>query len=240
MAPPNMTPAELARSIDHTLLKPDATVSDINRLCEEAKKYAFACVCVNPCYIELAVDLLEGTPVKVCTVVSFPLGADSTSTKVHAALDAVRRGAKEVDFVINIGALKSGQLEFVRDDIRSVVDAIRREEIELGHDLVVKAIIEMPLLTDEQKASVTRIIEMTDADFVKTSTGYGPRGVTVEDVKFLRGVVSPEMGVKASGGIRTIDQALDLLFAGANRLGTSAGAAIMEQMLARGGREAAS
>ncbi len=235
-----MTPAELARSIDHTILKADATVSDINRVCEEAKKYGFAAVCVSPCYIDLAVDLLKGSPVKVCTVVSFPFGADSTSTKVHAALDAVRRGAREVDFVINIGALKSGQLEFVRDDIRSVVDAIRREEIELGHDLVAKAIIEMPLLTDEQKASVARIVEMADADFVKTSTGFGTRGVTVEDVKFLRGVVSPEMGVKASGGIRTLKQALDLLFAGANRLGTSTGAAIMEEMLSKGGREAAS
>ncbi|MCL5291234.1 MAG: deoxyribose-phosphate aldolase [Actinobacteria bacterium] len=234
-----MTPAELAKSIDHTLLRADATVADLNRLCEEAGRYNFATVCVNPCYIELAVDLLKGTPVKVCTVVSFPLGADSTSTKVHAAVDAVRRGAKEVDFVISLGAAKSGQLDFVKDDIRSVVDAVKREEIELGHNLVVKAIIETGALTDEQKATIARIVELAGADFVKTSTGFGPGGATVEDVKLLRGIVSPEMGIKASGGIRSLNQALSLLAAGANRLGTSSGAAIIEEMIS-GRKEAAS
>ncbi|MHB0976277.1 MAG: deoxyribose-phosphate aldolase [Candidatus Aquicultorales bacterium] len=234
-----MTPAELGKSIDHTMLGPETTVDGINRLCEEARRHSFASVCVNPCYIELAEDLLENTPVKVCTVISFPFGADSTPVKVHAAIDAVRRGAREIDFPINVGATLSGQLDYVRDDVRAVVDAVRREEIEHGHDLIVKVIIETAFLNDDQKATIARIVEQTGADFVKTSTGYGSGGATVEDVRLLRGVVGSEMGVKASGGIRTLDQALDMIKAGANRIGTSAGAAIVEEMLSQQQRRAA-
>ncbi len=208
----------LASYIDHTLLKPGATVEDIITLCAEAEQYKFAAVCVNPVYVDLAAHCLAGTGVKTATVIGFPLGATFTKTKVAEAKEAVLRKANELDMVINIGAAKAGLWEAVTDDIRQVVEA--------ADGAVVKVIIETGLLTDDEKRQACQAVMDAGAQFVKTSTGFGSGGATVEDIRILKQAVGEKIGIKASGGIRTLEQAKELIAAGATRLGTSAGIVI--------------
>lgn len=213
---------DLARMIDHTLLKPDATRDEIEKLCQEALTYQFASVCVNPHWVPLAAQLLKGSPVKVCTVIGFPLGATSTAAKAFEAADAIAHGAQEVDMVLNIGALKSGDLDTVQQDIAAVVEAARGKAL-------VKVILETGLLTRDEKITACRLAKAAGADFVKTSTGFGHGGATVEDVALMRETVGPEMGVKASGGVRDAATARAMIQAGANRIGASAGVSIVRR-----------
>ncbi|MCD6413105.1 MAG: deoxyribose-phosphate aldolase [Elusimicrobia bacterium] len=210
---------EIASMIDHTLLKANATGEQIGKLCEEAKKYNFASVCVNPAYVALASDLLKGSPVKVTTVVGFPLGATTPTAKAIETRDAIAAGADEIDMVINVGALKSGNYQIVLDDIKAVREASR------GH--ILKVIIETALLTNEEKVKACELAKQAGADFVKTSTGFSTGGATVEDVKLMRSVVGPSMGVKASGGIRSLEDAEAMKKAGATRIGASASVKIV-------------
>ncbi len=210
---------KIAGMIDHTLLKPDATEKEIRKLCDEAAQYKFASVCVNPSNVPLCAKLLKGTGVKVCTVIGFPLGATTSTTKAIETRDAIANGADEIDMVINVGALKSGDDEKVRRDIQAVVDAAKGLAI-------VKVILETALLTKEEKIKGCLLSKMAGADFVKTSTGFGPGGATVEDIALMRKTVGPDMGVKASGGIRTYDVAKAMIDAGATRIGASASVAI--------------
>jgi deoxyribose-phosphate aldolase len=212
----------LSHLIDHTLLKPDATQDEIARLAYEARKYGFASVCVNPSYVKLCADLLKGSDVMVCTVVGFPLGATSTEAKVVEAQKAVRDGASEVDMVINVGALKSRDYELVERDIASVARTVH------AGGAILKVIIETALLTDEEKVAASQLAKVAGADFVKTSTGFGPGGATAEDVALMRRVVGPKMGVKASGGIRTYADAQKMVAAGASRIGASASVKIIQ------------
>lgn len=213
----------LARIIDHTALKPETTEEDVRRLCGEAKRYCFATVCVNPCYVPLAVRELEGTPIGVCTVVGFPLGAARTPVKAMEAEQAVRDGAAEVDMVLNVGLLKSGRPEEVEQDIRAVVAAAGR-----GRErALVKVILETALLIDEEKVQACRLAQKAGADYVKTSTGFSKGGATAADVALLRRTVGEEMGVKASGGIRSYEDAQEMVAHGATRLGASASVAIV-------------
>ncbi len=206
----------LARIIDHTLLKPEATIDDIRRLCDEAREYAFASVCVNPCHVTLCARLLSGSGVRVCTVIGFPLGANTSHVKSLEAEQAVRDGAGEVDMVINVGALRSGDLDVVSQDIRSVVDVAHRA------GALTKVIIESALLTDAEKETACRLAVQAGAEFVKTSTGFSRGGATPADVALMRRVVGPSVGVKAAGGIRTRDNALAMVRSGATRIGASA------------------
>jgi len=217
---------QLAGMIDHTLVKPNAMRDDILILCEEAKRYGFGCVCVNSFYVPLAVKLLEKTDVKVCSTVGFPLGAVLPEVKALEAKRAVEGGAQELDMVINVGALKSGDYERVKRDIETVVEAAHSN----SREVTVKVIIEAGYLTDEEKVAACRIAKEAGADFVKTSTGFAG-GATVEDVKLMRRTVGREMGVKAAGRIRTLEDALAMIGAGANRIGTSSGVAIIEESL---------
>ena len=212
----------LSHLIDHTLLKPDATQDEIAQLAYEARKYGFASVCVNPSYVKLCSDLLKGSDVVVCTVVGFPLGATSTEAKVFEAQKAVRDGATEVDMVINVGALKSRDYELVERDIASVARVVH------AGGAILKVIIETALLTDEEKVAASQLAKVAGADFVKTSTGFGPGGATAEDVALMRRVVGPRMGVKASGGIRTYADAQKMVAAGASRIGASASVKIIQ------------
>jgi len=211
----------LARLIDHTLLKPDATLDQIERLCDEAKQYGFASVCVNPGYVKLCAGRLGSTSVKVCTVIGFPLGATSTEAKVCEAQQAIRDGAQEVDMVINIGMLKSGEESYVESDIRSVVNVAKQSGV------VTKVILETALLTDDEKRRACGLAKQAGADFVKTSTGFAKGGATARDVLLMRKAVGASMGVKASGGIRTTEDARALIANGASRLGTSASVQIV-------------
>jgi len=213
---------QLAKMIDHTLLKPYATQEDIVRLCDEAKKYDFAAVCIHPTYVNLASELLRGSGVKVDTVIGFPLGANTLRAKAYEAEVAISEGAEELDMVINIGALKSGDFHLVRKDIVAVVKAAKKGNATL------KVIIEACYLTDEEKVRVCQIILESGCDFVKTSTGFGDYGAKVEDVKLLRKIVGNQMGVKAAGGIKTYADALKMINAGASRLGASSGIRILE------------
>lgn len=212
---------ELNRMIDHTLLKPNATQEDVIQLIEEAKQYRFFSVCVNPFWVALAKERLTHTDVAVCTVIGFPLGANTTEVKAYETKDAILNGAVEVDMVLNIGALKSGQYNKVLKDIQAVVQ-------EAQDQALVKVIIETALLTEEEKIKACELAKEAGADFVKTSTGFSTSGAQVEDIRLMREVVGPTMGVKASGGIHNEHQALAMLEAGATRIGTSAGVAIME------------
>lgn len=212
----------LARLIDHTLLKPDATQQEIAQLCFEARKYGFASVCVNPTWVQLCAQLLKGSPVKVCTVIGFPLGATSAESKAFETKTAIEQGATEIDMVINIGALKARDLETVARDIRGVVQAAHSKNI------IVKVIIETSLLTDEEKTIASLISKEAGADFVKTSTGFAGGGATVHDVELMRKTVGPQMGVKASGGVRTFEDAASMIKAGATRIGASAGVKIIQ------------
>lgn len=211
---------ELAGLIDHTALKPEAKRSKIRQLCEEALVYRFAAVCVNPVHVEYASQLLADSSVKVCCVIGFPLGATLSSVKAYEAREAVRRGAQEVDMVMNVGALREENYDLVRSDIEAVVSA--------ADGALVKVILETGLLTDDEKRQACLLAREAGAAFVKTSTGFGPMGATPHDVKLMRETVGSSMGVKAAGGIRTFKDALRLIKAGANRLGTSAGIAIVE------------
>nr|WP_153126843.1 deoxyribose-phosphate aldolase [Peribacillus tepidiphilus] len=212
----------LARMIDHTLLKADATKAEIQKLVEEAKEYSFASVCVNPTWVKTAAELLKETPeVKVCTVIGFPLGATPTEVKVFEAKNAIENGATEIDMVINIGALKDKQYEIVENDIKAVVEAAKGKAL-------TKVIIETSLLTNEEKEIACQLSVKAGADFVKTSTGFSTGGATVEDVALMRKVVGPNIGVKASGGVRSLEDAKAMIKVGANRIGASSGVAIMK------------
>ncbi len=215
------TPAEMAKFIDHTLLKPQASLEDIRKVCDEAKAYNTASVCVNPSYIKFVAQQLEGTDVTPCCVIGFPLGATTPNVKAFEAAEAVSNGAGEVDMVINVGAVKSGDWALVERDIAAVVTAVDGEA-------KVKVIIETCLLTDEEKVLACQAAKRVGADFVKTSTGFSTGGATVEDVRLMRQTVGPEMGVKASGGVRTYADAVAMIEAGASRLGASSGKAIVE------------
>lgn len=224
---------ELAKTIDHTLLRPDGTARDVERLCREAADYHFATVCVLPYYVPLAHDLLKSADVKVCAVIAFPYGAEGARTKVVAAEEAVRRGADELDVVMNIPAMLSGDFGRVRDELAGVVRAANLCAVNSGTGpVIVKGIIETCYLTRKMKKLACAIVENAGCDFVKTSTGTGPRGATVQDVQLLRDCVGAHVGVKASGGIRTYRDAARMINAGAARLGTSAGVAIVEDYLA--------
>lgn len=219
-AAPNMAAAELAQYIDHTLLKPDAPLEGFDTLCKEAIEYSFKSVCVNSSRVPYVTKLLQGTDVLVCSVVGFPLGAMDSRAKAFETRRAVEEGAREIDMVINVGALKSGDLKTVEEDIRAVRRATRSTT-------VLKVIIETCLLTDAEKVIVCEIAKKAEADFVKTSTGFSTGGATVEDIALMRRTVGPKMGVKASGGVRDIATARAMIAAGATRLGTSSGVAIV-------------
>jgi deoxyribose-phosphate aldolase len=212
----------IARLIDHTVLKPEATRDDIVKLCREARQYEFASVCVNPYWVPLVRSELAGSPVKVCTVVGFPLGATSTESKVAETAAALRAGAEEIDMVINVGALRSGDHDAVKLDIAQVV--------KVAHEAgaIVKVILETALLDDNQKAVASTLAKLAGADFVKTSTGFSKSGATAHDVALMRQVVGPDMGVKASGGIRTLDDLRTMAAAGATRIGASASVKIVQ------------
>jgi deoxyribose-phosphate aldolase len=214
-------PLDLARYIDHTLLKPDATAVEIDRLCAEAAEYHFASVCINPTWVRRAAANLRGTDVVVCTVIGFPFGATSPEIKAMEARKALRDGAREVDMVINIGALKSGEHALVGEDIAKVVDAAHES------GALCKVILETALLTDEEKVIASSLAKTAKADFVKTSTGFAGGGATVYDVALMRETVGPKMGVKASGGVRTTEDAEEMIAAGATRIGASAGIQIV-------------
>lgn len=208
------TPADMAKYIDHTYLKPEASVNEIRKICDEAKKYHCASVCVNPSYIQYVAQQLEGSGVTPCCVIAFPFGTSTPEAKAFEASDAASKGAREIDMVINVGAIKSGDWMLVKRDIEGVVNAVKGRA-------KVKVIIEACLLTDEEKVKACTVAKLAGAAFVKTSTGYSTGGATVEDVRLMRETVGPEMGVKASGGVRTYDDAIAMLKAGANRLGCS-------------------
>jgi deoxyribose-phosphate aldolase len=212
----------IAALIDHTLLRPDATASDIRKLCQEARQYSFASVCVNPYWVSLAAADLEGSPVKVCTVVGFPLGANSTAIKAAETEAATLAGAQEIDMVLNIGELRGENYEAVRRDIEAVVLAAHRA------NAIVKVILETALLDDHQKAMACTLAKLAGAEFVKTSTGFSTHGATVHDLALMRQVVGPEMGVKASGGVRSLDDLKKMVSAGATRIGSSASVKIIE------------
>ena len=214
-------PLDLAKYIDHTLLKPDATRDEIDTMCAEAVEYGFASVCINPTWVKRTAENLRGSDVKTCTVIGFPLGANTSDIKAMEARKALRDGAREVDMVINVGALKSGELELVRKDIEKVVDASHES------GAITKVILETALLTDEEKVIASALAKAAKADFVKTSTGFGGGGATVYDVALMRETVGPDMGVKASGGVRTLEDAEDMIAAGATRIGASAGVLIV-------------
>ena len=206
--------------IDHTILKQDATPDQIVKLCEEAKQFDFMSVCVNPAYVPLAARLLKDSDVRVCTVIGFPLGMNLTKTKVEEAILTVKEGATEVDMVINVGQLKAGNDAYNKEEIRAIKQAV-------GKDIVLKVILETCLLTNEEIVRACKAAKAAGADFVKTSTGFSTGGATVEAVKLMRETVGPNIGVKASGGVRTHEDLLKMVEAGANRIGTSSGAKII-------------
>jgi deoxyribose-phosphate aldolase len=214
-------PGDLARYIDHTLLKPDASAAQIDRLCAEAAEHRFAAVCINPTWVRRAAENLRGTDVAVASVIGFPFGAGTSEVKALEARRAIRDGAREIDMVINIGALKSGMLDIVREDIARVSDACHES------GAANKVIIEAALLTDEEKVIACQLAKQAKADMVKTSTGYASGGATVFDVALMREAVGPTMGVKAAGGIRTAEDMQDMIAAGATRIGASAGVKIV-------------
>jgi deoxyribose-phosphate aldolase len=219
-----MTKKELAERIDHTALGPDVSPERVRQICAEAKEWGFYGVCVNPCYIELAKKELEGTSVKIVTVIGFPHGATLPQVKAYEARAAVEAGADELDMVINIAALKAKGYQTILKELAAVREALVRAP----KRIILKAILETGLLTDEEKVAGAILAQAGGADFVKTSTGFGPRGATVEDVKLLKGAVGPRMKIKAAGGIRDYQTAMAMIEAGADRLGTSSGVAIIE------------
>lgn len=218
-----MTLHELAKTMDHTLLKADATQAQILKLVEEAKQYDFASVCINPYWVSTAAKELKGTEVATCTVIGFPLGANTTAIKVAETLDAIENGATEVDMVINVGELKAGNIEMVTNEIQQLADAAH------ARGALLKVIIETALLTKEEIIKASQATVDGGADFVKTSTGFSTSGANTDDVRLMRAAVGPDLGVKASGGIHSREEALAMLAAGASRLGVSASVAIMTE-----------
>ncbi|WP_203361704.1 deoxyribose-phosphate aldolase [Bacillus sp. REN10] len=212
---------EMAKMIDHTLLKADATKAEVSKLCEEAKTYEFASVCVNPTWVPFASEQLKGTPVKVCTVIGFPLGAMTSEVKAFETKNAIKNGAQEVDMVINIGALKDKDYDTVLKDIQAVTSAAKGKAL-------TKVIIETCLLTDEEKQKACELAVEAGADYVKTSTGFSTGGATVEDIALMRKTVGPDIGVKASGGVRSQEDAENMTKAGATRIGASSGVKIVQ------------
>lgn len=233
-----MTKEELAKYIDHTLLAPQAGIREIVLLCQEARRYGFASVCVNPVYVSAAANELDGSGVKVCTVVGFPLGATTTKDKVNESINAIENGADEIDMVINIGAAKDGRFSEVETDILDVVNACKETGKKLGREVLVKTILETCLLDDQAIVNCCLCAKKAGADFVKTSTGFAnpkgidgnplPNGASEHHVKLMRDTVGPDMGVKASGGIRSARTLITMLEAGASRIGTSSGSKIIE------------
>lgn len=217
---------KLNKFIDHTILKPETTQEQVEKILSEAKEYDFASVCVNPTWVSLAAESLKDTDVKVCTVIGFPLGANTSAVKAFETKDAIANGADEIDMVINVGALKAGNDALVLDDIKAVVDA--------SGDKLVKVIIETCLLTDDEKVRACQLSKEAGADYVKTSTGFSSGGATVADVALMRKTVGPDMGVKASGGARSYEDAIAFIEAGASRIGASSGVAIMNGAQADG------
>ena len=213
-----------AKMIDHTLLKAEATKEQVEKLCAEAKQFGFASVCVNPTWVKLCSELLQNTEVLVCTVIGFPLGANTSAVKAFEAKDAIANGAKEVDMVINIGALKDKNYELVQADIAAVVEAAKGNAI-------VKVIIETCLLTDEEKVKACELSVAAGADFVKTSTGFSTGGATAEDIALMRKTVGPDLGVKASGGVRSLEDMKKMVESGATRIGASSGVSIMNGLI---------
>ena len=222
-----MNNLELAKMIDHTILKANATQSDIEKLCDEAKKYNFASVCVNPYWVPLASDLLKNSTVKVCTVIGFPLGATSSESKAYETEIAILQGADEVDMVINVGAMKNNKTDIVENDILSVVNSARKTGKTQNKNIIVKVILETCYLTKDEIKNACLCAKNAGADFVKTSTGFGTGGATVEDVSLMKETVGSSMEVKASGGIRDYETAIKMIEAGATRLGTSSGISIV-------------
>ncbi|GLY10009.1 deoxyribose-phosphate aldolase [Pseudobacillus badius] len=212
---------DVAKIIDHTLLKPETTKDQVKKLCEEARAYEFASVCINPVWVAYASEQLQGTKVKVCTVIGFPLGATTSTVKAFETKEAIENGATEVDMVINIGALKAGDDETVLKDIQAVTASARGKAL-------TKVIIETSLLTDEEKERACRLAVEAGADYVKTSTGFSTGGATEEDIRFMRKTVGPDIGVKASGGVRSQEDALNMIKAGATRIGASSGVQIVQ------------
>jgi len=210
----------LAKFIDHTILKPQTTQEQVETICAEAREHGFFSVCVNPCYVPLVKKELEGSDVKVCSVISFPLGANLPSVKAFEATQSIEAGADEIDMVINIGALKDGKYDYVREDIKAVVDACKGKAL-------LKVIIEACLLTDEEKVKACELSKEAGADFVKTSTGFSTGGATAEDIALMRKTVGPDLGVKASGAVRDFETAKKMIDAGATRIGASASVAIV-------------
>lgn len=218
-----LTAEQIATYIDHTQLKPEAVPEQIDQLCAEAREYGFAAVCVNPSYVAYAAQQLVGSDVKVASVAGFPLGATLTQVKVYETEQALLDGATEIDMVINVGALKAGNDELVQQDVAAVAMAAHRR------GAACKVIIEAALLSDEEKVRACRLAQAAGADYVKTSTGFGPGGATVDDVALMRQTVGPELGVKAAGGVRNLEQAKAMIQAGATRIGASAGVKIMAE-----------
>jgi deoxyribose-phosphate aldolase len=212
----------IAKYIDHTILKPEATAEDVKKLCSEAREYKFASVCVNGCYAKLVSSELAGTDVKTCVVVGFPLGAMTKEAKAFETTQAIENGATEIDMVINVGALKEKNYELLKEDIEAVVNAAKGKAL-------VKVIIETCLLTDEEKVKACEISKEAKADFVKTSTGFSTGGATKEDIALMRKTVGPEIGVKASGGVRDFNTAMEMINAGASRIGASASISIVSE-----------
>ncbi|WP_338750210.1 deoxyribose-phosphate aldolase [Bacillus sp. FJAT-52991] len=212
---------KVAKMIDHTLLKADATKEEVGKICEEAKAYEFASVCINPVWVPYASEQLKGTPVKVCTVIGFPLGAMTSDVKAFETKNAIENGAEEVDMVINIGALKAGDYEAVLKDIQAVTSAAKGKAL-------TKVIIETCLLTDEEKKKACELAVEAGADYVKTSTGFSTGGATVEDIALMRKTVGPDIGVKASGGVRSREDAENMIKVGATRIGASSGVKIVQ------------
>ncbi len=223
----------IARLIDHTILKPEALRNDVKTVCDEALRFGFASVCVNPFWVPLVAAQLKGSVVRVCTVSGFPLGATSTAAKTAETIAALSDGAEEIDMVINVGALLGGETAVVDSDIRAVAEASH------ARGAILKVIIETALLTDEAKVLACRIAQSAGADFVKTSTGFSKSGATVEDIALMRRTVGPSMGVKASGGIRTLEDLKAMVAAGATRVGASASVRIVESTAVSGGAKAA-
>lgn len=214
----------IASLIDHTILKPETTAAQVRKLCEEGLRYKFASVCVNPFFAPLAAELMRGSPVKVCTVAGFPLGATATDSKVFEAQQAIQHGAQEIDMVMNVGALKSRDESAVEEDIRRVAEVCHRG------NAICKVILENCLLSEEEKVRACKIAVQAGADFVKTSTGFNTGGATAEDVALMRATVGPKIGVKASGGIRTLEDVKTMIAAGATRIGTSSSVKIIQEI----------
>ncbi|ADG83505.1 deoxyribose-phosphate aldolase [Thermincola potens] len=216
---------DLAKMIDHTILKPNITDDRVRQVCDEAKKFGFASVCVNPCYLPMVSELLRGSEIKACTVIGFPLGANTTETKIYEAEKAVGLGANELDYVLNISDVLNGRYTSVREEMERFVELRSKHE----GQIVIKVILETCYLTNEQIIRVCQLARLTGLDFVKTSTGFGAGGATVEHVRLMREIVGPELGVKASGGIKTYEDAAAMVKAGANRIGASNSVAIVSK-----------